>query len=83
MPFCVPNRPSIDSKQLAKAYAKNVRQIPREKAVEKTRIYRKDKGLMAVPSAKGVGFCIMRKQTYESKLESLLQSAVFEKRCNY
>ena len=29
------------------------------------------------PSPKGVGFCIMRKQTYESKLESLLESAQF------
>ena len=32
-----------------------------------------------MPFNKGVGFCIMRKQTYESKLESLLQSAQFVK----
>ena len=64
----------------AKAYAKNVRQTPRDKAVEKTRKYLKDNGLLAVPFDKGVGFCIMRKQTYESKLESLLQSAQFVKK---
>ena len=58
-----------------KAYAKNVRQTPRDKAVEKTRKYLKDNVLLAVPFDKGVGFCIMRKQTYESKLESWLQSA--------
>ena len=29
---------------------------------------------------KGVSFCIMRKETYESKLESLLQSAQFMKK---
>ena len=29
------------------------------------------------PSPLGVGLCIMKKQTYESKLESLLQSAQF------
>ena len=64
----------------AKAYAKNVRQTPRDKAVEKTRKYLKDNGLLAVPFDKGVGFCIMRKQRYESKLESLLQSAQFVKK---
>ena len=64
----------------AKAYAKNVRQTPRDKAVEKTRKYLKDNGLLAVPFDKGGGFCIMRKQTYESKLESLLQSAQFVKK---
>ena len=64
----------------AKAYAKNVRQTPRDKAVEKTRKYPKDNGFLAVPFDKGVGFCIMRKQTYESKLESLLQSAHFVKK---
>ena len=58
----------------AKAYAKNVRQTPRDKAVEKTRKYLKDNGSLVVPFDKGVGFCIGRKQTYESKLESLLQS---------
>ena len=64
----------------AKAYAKNVRQTPRDKAVEQTRKYLKNNGLLAVPFDKGVGFCIMRKQTYESKLESLLQSAQFLKK---
>ena len=64
----------------AKAYAKNVRQTPRDKTVEKTRKYLKDNGLLAVPFDKGVGFCIMRKQRYESKLESLLQSAQFLKK---
>ena len=64
----------------AKAYAKNVRQTPRDKAVEKPRKYLKDNGLLAVPFDKGVGFCIMRKRTYESKLEFLLQSAQFVKK---
>ena len=64
----------------AMAYAKNVRQPPRDKAVEKTRKYLNDNGLLAVPFDKGFGFCIMSKQTYESKLESLLQSAQFVKK---
>ena len=32
-----------------------------------------------MPFNKGVDFCIMRKQTYESKLEYLVQSAQFVK----
>ena len=40
----------------AKAYAKNVRQPPRDKAVEKTRKYLKDNGLLAVPFDKGLVF---------------------------
>ena len=67
----------------AKPYAKNFRQTPRDKAVEKTRKYLKDNGLLAVPFDKGIGFCVMIKQTYELKLEFLLHPAVFEKRCNH
>ena len=33
-----------------------------------------------MPSDNGVGFCIMRKETYESKLKPLLQSAQFLKK---
>ena len=54
-------------------------QTPRDKAVDKTRKYLKDNGLLAVPFDKGVGFCKMRKQTYESKQDFLLQSAQFVK----
>ena len=64
----------------AKAYAKNVRRTPRDKAVEKTKKYLKDNGILDVPFDKGDGFCIMRKQTYGSKLESLLQTAQFLKK---
>ena len=40
----------------AKAYAKNVRQTPRDKAVEKTRKYLKDNGLLAVLLIRGLVF---------------------------
>ena len=33
-----------------------------------------------MPFDKGIGFCIIRKHTYESKLEFLLQSAQFVKK---
>ena len=40
----------------AKAYAKHLRQTPRDKAVEKTRKYLKDNGLLAAPFDKGLVF---------------------------
>ena len=41
------------------------------------RKYLEDNGLLAVPFDKGV--CIMRRETYKPKLESLLQSTQFLK----
>ena len=69
-----------ETEAATKAYAKNVRQTSRDKPVEKTRKYLKDNEFLAVPFDKGVGFCIMRKQTYGSKLESFMQSAQFLKK---
>ena len=62
------------------AYAKNVRQTQQTMPFRKTRKFFKDIGLLAVPFDKVVGFCIMRKQMYELKLESFLQSAQFAKK---
>ena len=58
----------------AKRYANNVKQTPSDKCVEKARKYLKDNGLLAVPFDKGVGFCVMKKETYEKKLKNLLQA---------
>ena len=57
---------------MAKAYAKRVKQTPSDKGVEKARKYLKDNGLVAVPYDKGVGFCVIRKDTYDNKLSDLL-----------
>ena len=59
---------------VAKAYAKRVKQTPSNKGVEKARKYQKSKGLVAVLYNKGLGFCAMRKETYENKLSDILDS---------
>ena len=64
---------------MAKAYAKRVKQTPSDKGVEKARKYLKSNGLVAVPYDKGVGFCVMRKDTYENKLSDTLDSNHFSK----
>ena len=64
----------------AKRYAKNVKQTPSDKGAEKTRKYLKDNGLLAVSFDNGVGFCVMKKETYEKKLKDLLQAEQFSER---
>ena len=64
---------------VAKAYAKRVKQTPSDKGVEKARKYLRSNGLVAVPYDKGVGFCVMRKNTYENKLSDTLDSNQFSK----
>ena len=56
-----------------------MKQTPSDKGVEKARKYLKSNGLVAVPYDKGVGFCVMRKDTYENKLSDTLESIQFSK----
>ena len=60
---------------MAKAYAKRVKQTPSDKVVEKARKYLKSNGIVAVPYDEGVGFRVMRKDTYENKLSDKLDSS--------
>ena len=64
---------------MAKAYAKRAKQTPSDKSVEKARKHLKSNGLVAVPYGKGLGFCVMRKDTYENKLSETLDSNQFSK----
>ena len=55
-------------------------QTPSDRGIEKARKYLKDNCLLAVPFDKGVGFCVMKKTTYEAKLTELLQSEQFSEK---
>ena len=57
-----------------------MKQTPSDESVEKARKYLMNNGLIAVPYDKGVGFCVMRKDTYENKLSDTLDSIQF--RCD-
>ena len=46
------------------------------------RKYLNDNGLLAVPFDKGLGFCVMKKETYEEKLKDLLKAEQFSERKN-
>ena len=75
----VPGEALCEIEAVAKAYAKRVKQTPYDKGVEKARKYLKSNGLVAVPYDKGVGFCVIRKDTYENKLSDTLDSNQFNK----
>ena len=75
----VPGEALCEIEAVAKAYAKRVKQTPSDKGVEKARKYLKSNGLVAVPYDKGVGFCVMRKDTYENRLSDALDSNQFSK----
>ena len=78
----IPGEKSCEIEAAAKRYDKNVKQPPSDKDVEKARKYLKDNGLLAVPFDKGVGFCVMKKETYEKKVKDLLQAEQFSERKN-
>ena len=65
----IPGEKFCEIEAAAKRYAKNVKQTPSDKGVEKARKYLKDNGLLEVPFDKAVGFCVMKKETYEKKLK--------------
>ena len=78
----IPGEKLCEIEAAAKRYAKNVKQTPSDEGVEKARNYLKDNGLLAVPFDKGVGFCVMKKETYEKKLKDFLQAEQFSERKN-
>ena len=47
--------------------------------IEKTRNCLKNTDLVAVTFDKGIGFCVMKKHTYEEKLYQLLEYEQFER----
>ena len=44
-----------------------------------TKRYLKQNDLLAVPFDKGVGICLMKRETYEKKMEEILKLDQFEK----
>ena len=78
----LPGEKLCEIEAATKEYAKNGKQTPSEKGVEKARKYLKDICLLAVPFDKGVDFCVMKKETYEKNLKNLLQAEQFSERKN-
>ena len=52
-------------------YAKNRRETPVDRGLSKVTEYFKELDLLEVPSDKGNMFCIMRKSTYQTKLDQV------------
>ena len=78
----LPGEKLCEIEAAAKRYAKNVKQTPSDKGVEKARKYLKDNGFLEVPFDKGVGFWVMKKETYGKTLKNLLQAEQFSEKKN-
>ena len=57
-----------------------MKQTPSVKCIEEVKNDVKSNELVAVPFDKDVGFCVMRKTTYESKPVGLLDSTQFKEK---
>jgi len=53
-------------------YIKKCRRMKSCRNITMTKKYLKDNELLAVPFEKGIGICVMKKKTYESKLEAII-----------
>ena len=78
----IPGEKLRDIEAAAKKYATKKKQTPSDKVVEEATKYLKDNGLLAVPFDNGVGFCVMKNETYEKKLKNLFQAEQFSERKN-
>ena len=60
-------------------YIKKCKKMKSSRNIMMTKKYLKENKLVAVPFDKGVGICIMKQETYKSKLDDILQLPQFEK----
>ena len=64
------------------SYIKSCKQQKTPRHVNLTRQFLSKNNLLAIPFDKGIGYCVMPKQTYEEKLNPILQLPQFEKYCD-
>ena len=60
-------------------YIKKCKKLKSSRNIILCKKYLKDNQLLAVPFDKGIGICVMKQDTYHSKLDAILQLPQFEK----
>ena len=60
-------------------YIKKCKKLKNSRNVALTKKYLKENGLLAIPFDKGVGICIMHKETYNAKMDSIIALPQFKK----
>ena len=76
---CVDDEVITDINVKTLNYVKKCKQLRNSRNVMLTNKYLKENGLLAVPFDKGVGICIMPKETYNSKIKAITDLPQFEK----
>ena len=60
-------------------YIKKCKKMKSSRNILLTKKYLKEKDLLAIPFDKGIGICIMKRETYNSKTEAIINLPQFEK----
>ena len=60
-------------------YIKKCKKLKNSRNVNLTKKYLKENGLLAIPFDKGVGICLMHKDTYHKKMDSIISLPQFQK----
>ena len=60
-------------------YIKKCKKMKASRNIQMTKKYLKDNDLLAVPFDKGIGICIMKKTTYNNKMEAIINLPQFDK----
>ena len=60
-------------------YVKKCKKLKSSKNIQRTKKYLKDHDLLAIPFDKGVGICIMKKETYHERMDDIIKLPQFEK----
>ena len=60
-------------------YIKKCKQLKSSRNIMLTKRYLKENNLLAVPFDKGVGICLMKKETYHTKMNKIINLPQFEK----
>ena len=61
------------------AYIKKCKKMASSRNIIKTKQYLKENNLLAVPFDKGIGICLMKKEKYQEKLDTIISLPQFAK----
>ena len=75
----VPDETITDINVKTLTYIKKCRKMKTSRNIQMTRKYLKEHDLLAIPFDKGVGICIMKRESYYKKMDSIINLPQFEK----
>ena len=75
----VPDEIITDINVKTLAYIKKCKKMKVSRNIQMTKKYLKEHDLLAIPFDKGIGICIMKKESYHEKMDNIINLPQFEK----